>query len=328
MKESDILIIKTWKKSIELMKLEALLRRLSKSHPKRQLVEKDYAIKSAGFRGELSLDYPLGFLPEKDYLIFHNIRLKYKDNYFQIDTLLVSPKFILIIESKNISGILEFDHLNKQLIRTINDSINVYPDPVQQVKMQRFQLGSWLELNKITTIPIKTHVVITNPSSLIRIIPRNTYYQKKIIRSTILFEKIKELSTQFNDDLLSRKEIRRLSNLLLKLDTPLNPEILKTYQINPNELVKGVHCPSCDTIPMARVRGNFLCSQCSTISKDAYQASLNDYSLLVKPTITNKEMREFLLIPSASIVKKMIATLNLSYSGTTKDREYHLPVNE
>ncbi|WP_209794415.1 nuclease-related domain-containing protein [Cytobacillus luteolus] len=322
------MIIKTWKKSIELLKLEALLRRLSKSHPKRQLVEKDYAIKSAGFRGELSLDYPLGFLPEKDYLIFHNIRLKFNDNYFQIDTLLISPKFILILESKNISGILEFDHLNKQLIRTFNDSINVYPDPVQQVKLQRFQLGSWLELNKITTIPIKTHVVVTNPNSLIRIVPRNTYYQKKIIRSTILFERIKELSTQFNNDLLSRKEIRKLSNLLLKLDTPLNPDILKTYQINPNDLVKGVHCPSCDTIPMARVRGSFLCPQCTTISKDAYLASLSDYALLVKPTITNTEMREFLLIHSASIVKKMLATLNLSYTGTTKDRRYHLPSNE
>ncbi|QOR66058.1 NERD domain-containing protein [Cytobacillus suaedae] len=129
------MIIKPWKKSYELMKLEALLRRLSKIHPKRQLVEKDYAIKSAGYRGEQSLDYFLSFLPEKNYMIFHNLRLKCNDNYFQIDILLVSPRFILIIETKNISGTLEFDHLNKQLIRTINDSINVYPDPVQQVKI-------------------------------------------------------------------------------------------------------------------------------------------------------------------------------------------------
>ncbi|QOR66057.1 hypothetical protein IM538_20115 [Cytobacillus suaedae] len=143
-----------------------------------------------------------------------------------------------------------------------------------------------------------------------------------------MVEEIKEHGTQFNNEILSRKEIRKLSNFLLKQDTPLNPDILKTYQITPNELIRGIHCPSCETIPIERVRGGFLCPQCSTISKDAYLASLSDYSLLVKPTITNTEMREFLLIPSTSIVKKMLASINLSYTGTTKDRRYHFPSNE
>ncbi|WP_243292865.1 hypothetical protein [Bacillus sp. FJAT-47783] len=49
-------------KPIKLKKLEALIRRLSSTHPKRPLVQKELAKHLAGYRGEQSIDYHLSHL--------------------------------------------------------------------------------------------------------------------------------------------------------------------------------------------------------------------------------------------------------------------------
>lgn len=323
---SDILIKKQRTKSIELKKFEALLRRLDVSHPKRHLVDKDYSIKLVGYKGEQSLDYHLSFLPPKEYTLLHNLRFKHNDFYFQMDTVLISPSFILIIESKNISGTLEFDYKNKQLIRKQNDDINVFMDPVQQVKNQQHQLKYWLVNNGYPPIPLESLVVITNQSSLIIIPPGNTEYQNKIIRSISLAEKIDELSKNYNKETLSSREVKRLTNLMLKEDTPYNPDILKTYQIEQKDLLKGVHCPQCFYLPLERKTAKWVCPICLFSSKEAFLSSLLDYSLLVKQTISNKEMGEFLLIESSSIVHKLLKSANFSPSGLSRATKYDLPV--
>lgn len=82
----------------------------------------------AGYRGEQSLDYYLGFLT--NYFILHDLRLPDRDHHFQLDTLLISPYFILILEVKNISGTLIFDDHFKQLIRVTPEKEEGFgPDP-------------------------------------------------------------------------------------------------------------------------------------------------------------------------------------------------------
>ena len=53
--------------------------------------------------------------------------------------------------------------------------------------------------------------------------------------------------------------------------------------------------------------------------------ALKDYSLLIKPSITNKELRNFLHLPSYDSSIYLLSKLNLSYSGHTKGRKYELP---
>ena len=86
--------------------LEAVLRRLPTGHPQKEQIENELGITLAGYHGEQSINYYLNFLPPENYLIMHDLRLKSprSDTYFQIDTLILHPAFLLIIEVKNFAG--------------------------------------------------------------------------------------------------------------------------------------------------------------------------------------------------------------------------------
>ncbi|QIZ10612.1 NERD domain-containing protein [Priestia megaterium] len=92
--------------------------RLILGHSKYQEIEKDLAKRWAGYWGEIALANYVKELPHDKYLIFHDLQLQYNGIHFQIDTLLLSQNYILIIEAKNIAGTLTFDNVFKQLIRT------------------------------------------------------------------------------------------------------------------------------------------------------------------------------------------------------------------
>lgn len=136
------MIVKKRQLPLMILKLQSLLRRLPKNHPKIPYIEENLAKKMAGYRGEHSIDYPLSFLTFQNYFILHDLRLPHNDYFFQIDTLLISPKFILMLEVKNIAGKLFFDQEFHQLVRTLNDKEEVFPDPILQVKRHETQLGA------------------------------------------------------------------------------------------------------------------------------------------------------------------------------------------
>ena len=75
---------------------------------------------------------------------------------------------------------------------------------------------------------------------------------------------------------------------------------------------------------MMRKWGKWLCGSCSFISRDAHFTALRDYALLIKPTITNRELRTFLHVESEYVATRLLNSLNVPYTGSTKDRVYHL----
>lgn len=88
--------------------LQALKRRLVDNHPQSAAVNDQLKLRLTGFKGELSLNYPLTFLPDDSY-IFHDLRLYDGTHHFQIDCLVVTASLLIIIEVKNIGGELFFN---------------------------------------------------------------------------------------------------------------------------------------------------------------------------------------------------------------------------
>ncbi|SFC53016.1 Nuclease-related domain-containing protein [Bacillus sp. OV322] len=302
-------------------KLEALLRRLPQGHAKRQDIADELAKRQAGFRGEQSLDYHLSFLP-KDYCILHDLRLSDQDRFFQIDTLIITPSFILILEVKNFSGTLFFDTAFHQLIRTLNGKEEAFPDPVLQVKRQQRQLSAWLESKKFISIPIEALVVVASPYTIIK---GNHELQRVVTHSGNFENLMNKLEKKHTEDVLSKKEMRKLSNLLLRNHTPSDINILQRFYLSKKDLLPGVWCPCCEALSMIRAwGGRWICNQCQQTSTDAHIQALQDYILLFGPVITGPRIREFLRLPSKSVTTKLIKSLNLPSTGTTKDRIYHL----
>ncbi|QOR67800.1 NERD domain-containing protein [Cytobacillus suaedae] len=314
-------------KSKKVYKLEALLRRLSPYHEARPKIEEELAITKAGDRGEQSLDYHLKLISIKNSHILRGIRLRhFEDLYFQMDTLILTKRFILNLDAKNMSGTLFFDRDFDQLIRTSHDGkVEAFLDPILQVKRQELQLKSWLKRNKYPPIPIISLVLITNPSSIIKADPQHIKSVQKVVIHSANFPFILEsFDKSFQKEILTSSQVNKLSKHIIKENTPLVPDYLEKFKIRLSDLLTGVYCSTCNMFPLIRRKKKWFCPSCKVYSGDAHIETLIDYYFLKGETITSKECREFLQIKSKDVSCRLLASLELEFTGNYKGRVYHL----
>ncbi|MFD1739239.1 nuclease-related domain-containing protein [Bacillus salitolerans] len=318
------MIIKNRDVPIRLLANEALHRRLSKNHPKRIEIEQDSMKRRAGHRGEIAVDYFLNYLPKNHFLILQDLRLPIQNNYFQIDTLLLTPRFALIIEVKNITGTLWFDTTFKQLIRKNADKEDGFSYPITQVKRQANLLNAWFHDHKLPPIPIECLVVISHSSSIIK--TENTFEKKSVQKTVVHAENCLESINRFNElhqkEYLTKSNLNKFTRLLLKHHHPQPVDILSTYQIEPTMILTGVHCPNCHFLPIQKASTKWICQHCHTVSKHAYVGTIQDYFLVLSPTITNQQCKAFLHLPSSHEAYYMLKSLNLPTEGKNKGRFY------
>jgi hypothetical protein len=305
--------------------LKALLRRLPMDHPKRYLVEKELKRREAGFWGEKEVDKKLLRIDQSRYYIICDLRLPNGDGtFFQIDTLVLSSQFILIIESKNISGTLYFELTTHQFYRIKDNSEKeVFSDPVSQARLHLQQLRDWFQRNKISSLPFEFLVTSTNPHSLFHLTPTNHHNADKICNIAALTWEIDELGEQYKQDIITDKELRKICKTLTKAHTPLtNSGILQQFGIEKSVLLLGVHCPECEYLPLTYQVGKWYCLKCNKFFKDALTDSLDDYFILINPTISNSEFRRFFQISSPLMANRKLKSLNLQALGTNKGTYY------
>jgi hypothetical protein len=305
-------------------KFEALTNRLSVSHPKRARILDQLIKHQSGVRGENSLNYFYRYLPSKDIILLHHVRILHMGYFFQMDTLLLSPHFCCILEIKNYSGHLYFDEEFGQLIRTIDNKREVFDCPILQVQRQEFHLEKILTEHKLPQIPIESLVIITNPKAEIAISPNHIEAKRKVIKSAALKKKIEGFYQKHGKEDYSIKMIKKLMRVLKKADEPYDPNILELYGIDQNELIKGVLCPNCKYQPMVYLHAKWECLCCGTKSKNGHVQALRDYALIISTTITNKECKDFLNLTTSKQAYHLLKSLNLPYTGENKARYYHL----
>ena len=320
------MIMKERQYPLKAKKLEALIRRLKANHPKATIIEQEYAKTLAGYRGEQSLNYFLSFLPQEQYFIFHDLRLPSLQNeyFFQMDILLLSQQFFLIIEVKNIAGSVTYDPSNQQLIQFHQDKEIVYRDPFLQVQRQKQQLYKWIDKANIQTPPpISTLVILSNSQTLIK--ENATSQNLKIIRPERLVDKISEYEKIYKYEYISPKDLKKLSRHLLKKHTVEEYNAMQKFGLSEDDLTAGVHCPKCSYLPMDKKQFTWLCPRCKFENYEVFMPSLLDYYYLFGNTINNPKLRAFLNVSSRHTAKRILKRLNLPHTGNTKAATYTLP---
>jgi hypothetical protein len=319
-----ILIVKERGIPIKIQQLDALLRRIKLDHPSRTKIEDVRVKHMTGFRGEESIDYYLDYLSFDEHFILHDLRLYGKNgHYFQIDTLILTGKFIMILEIKNIFGTLFFDQDFHQLLRFTNDKEEAFPDPILQINEQEAQLKYWLMKNKLPTLPIASFVVISKYQTLLKTSPQHKGIFQKIIRPPVISSKINTLNQVHVNEEISKEALEKISNLLLAQYVPGIQNVIKQFQITESEIIKGIFCPECFSDLIKKERG-WSCPQCRKSYRSVPIENLLDYFFLVRQTITNRQARDFFQINSRIIVTKFLKSLNLTSTGSYKDCEYIL----
>ncbi len=312
---------------LRLILTEILHHRIIPCHYKQSEIVKDLKKRKAGYKGELILSHYVKELPQEKYYIFHDLQLEHNGVHFQIDTLLISRSYILIIEAKNIIGTLIFDNVFNQLIRYNADGTeDVFEDPRVQVKRLRKLLGGWLAKNGFNFLPIDTLVFFSSSTKTILKTNTTDYTAlEEVCKGRDLFNKIDGMEKSYSQSRVNDETIHGLSKFLLCNHKPEKVDILKEYSLSVNDIRTGSRCLKCFHIPMIYKRGKWVCQNCDFITKDSFIGGIQDYFLLIKPSITNTECRNFLHIPTVDTAQKVLLLLNLPSKGNTRNRIYLSP---
>ncbi|UII55545.1 NERD domain-containing protein [Cytobacillus spongiae] len=308
------MIIKHRSIPLRILKHEALLRRISNNHPKRIEIERNLTKNLAGYKGEKTIDYHLEHL--KDFMILHDVRLSINNLTFQIDTLLLSSKFLLLLEIKNIFGTLIFDHEFKQLIRkNKEDKEEGFPTPLAQANRHSILLKKWLDTHTKFNLPIEYFIVISHSSTILKTSTNSIQLFDKVFHAQHLIEKINTMQKKYRTEHLDEKSLKKLSKLIIKAHSLEDFNILSYYKMEESEVIPGVACPNCKQIGMVRLHGCWKCPSCTHLSKDAHLSTISDYFLLIDDRLTNHKFCEFSLLASPNIASRILTT-HLPHSGS------------
>ena len=146
------MIVKPFQKTLDAEGLNSLATRLRVSHPMHGKMKKKAKNKAAGdigeevvMRGLEKLKLPYTFY------VYHNISL-YSEKLIQMDILIVTPHYALILEVKNFKDTVEITTNPSQMVQTLaNGVINVCRSPESQVEEYIYQLTQFFKQFKITS---------------------------------------------------------------------------------------------------------------------------------------------------------------------------------
>ncbi|PGM59167.1 nuclease-related domain-containing protein [Bacillus sp. AFS053548] len=186
------MILKERTVPLVIKKLEALLRRLPSDHPQWARIEEDLFKYKAGYQGEKSLDYHLSFFPKERSFILHDVRLvdDFK-HFFQIDTIIITPRVLIIIEVKNLIGTLYFDQNFNQLIRSIDGKEGSFTNPIVHVDRQKRQLTQWLRKHNFINLSVIPYVVVSSPKTIIKASSNQSEIAKKFFILSYFTKKLR-----------------------------------------------------------------------------------------------------------------------------------------
>lgn len=316
------LVIKKRTKPHLLLSYEALFRRLKDRYRNNSTINKEYANEIAGYRGEQTVDYKISLYPQRDFHIFQGLRLKINNNYFQIDNLILTNKFILIIEVKNIKGELEYNSNSDQLTRTYGNVKDGFISPILQANMQETQLRYWLQQKlSVYGVPIESIAVVSDPSTIINNTQNDPLFYDKMIHVESLVPKIKMYQQKYDKVFLKKATLNSISDALVHYDTPLQTNLILKFNLSEGHFIKGNQCQYCGDYPMNRLLRKWECPNCLFSDLLPHQRVILDYFLLHKSTITNRECRDHLQLNSTKTSYAILKSMDLVQTGENKARK-------
>ena len=303
--------------------LQALFIRLPESHPLRETVEKKIRMKIAGIRGESKLvkvfeNYT--FLDE--IYILHDVSF-YSTGRAQIDCLVITPNFALILEVKNIAGDMSFLVGTGQISRVLeNGQIDHFESPMVQIDRNSDLLFDWFRLKDIH-MPILGAVVLSNSTQKVNVQPNQ--YPVLFLGEIPSFIK-RQIK---NQNTIEPNQAKNIAEILVEAHQPFNPfPICDRWHVDTACLKKGVFCMKCCEGMMKRRLRTWICEACSHRDPFAHIQAIKERFMLIGGEITNKECREFLGVQSRQLVTRMLKEMNLIVVGTGKKTKYLLEMRE
>lgn len=299
--------------------LEAVEHSLKRLYPRHHslLTAKKLALE-AGIAGEDKLAETLRkHAFPFEHRIFHDLSLK-SSSSFQIDSLFLTPFYSVVIEVKNISGVLRFVDDPPQLVRTRDSGeVDGFESPAAQVERNGDLLNLWLHERGIR-LPIYRIVVLAYPKQIVEQAPAKT----KILFPSLVPSFLRSLPRK--STLLDVMKLGWLTEELLKSHRPFVPRPLgDIYDIPGADYRTGVMCLGCGTIGMLKIKRSWHCVRCSRRDPSAHEQAVREWFLLIGREMRNEDCRGFLHVDMHT-ASRILRGMNLESKGSFKDRTYQM----
>lgn len=307
-----------------LVGLPRLIARLPVNRSEKDDFEALYQRVKIGFSGELKVDYFLESLGLPNSIrILKNIELSVgEDSSFQIDTLIISTKYILLLEVKNIAGELTFESSPHQLVRNLNGKILKMDCPITQLVNTKSYFEKWLGKRGIQ-VSVVGRIILANQQAFVKSAPKD---------APILF--MKELPSfllklENYPDIIGRDECLRLIKKIKQNQVAYDPFPLSEYfKVNPNLLKKSQLCPNCNLSLVYVNHKTRHCTNCRVDVRTNYESALQDWFMVFKGTITNRECQDFLGLKNRHQAKYALKVAGLKKIGKSVATKYIWPPNK
>lgn len=281
--------MKPFQPTLQAEALSSLAIRLPISHPMHRKILTKAKNKVAGDIGEEVVMRELAKLKlPYSFHTYHNISL-YAEKLIQMDILIITPHYALILEVKNFKDTVEITTNPSQMIQTLaNGVVNVCRSPESQIEDYIYQLSHFFKQYNIN-LPVLGAVVFAFET--LRII--NSSNRTTILLQNDLPHYLRTIKTQKPP--LSEIQLERIKKLILQKNKDYQPFPLSDYySIDPKDLIPGVICEKCAHIGIKKVKRRWICPKCHTISQTAHLNTFKEYFLISRKTLSNKECRQFL----------------------------------
>lgn len=283
-------------------------------HHRMTISEKDnkrYANIVKGFEGEKRFDQLTEALQADIYLL-HDICLEQNHSVFQIDTLLISEKEIVLFEIKNYEGDFVYESGTFRIHSTNQEILN----PLHQLNRSVTLLRSLMK-RMTSNMTVKGYLVFINPEF--------TLFQAPVDAPIILPSQLKRFmeSIDKTPSVLSR-EHRHLAEHLLQMHLPHSPYAREPH-FQYQHLQKGILCLLCHSHMIRKNVCKTVCEKCGYAEGlDASIIRSTEELKLLFPDmrVTTPLVQEWCkIIDSPKTIRRVLAQ-NFTQKGSKKQRYY------
>ncbi|MEK5040830.1 nuclease-related domain-containing protein [Sporosarcina sp. FSL K6-3457] len=273
----------------------------------------------AGYSGECNADAYIERTQFPQMMkVFTDVHLSTSPKFtFQIDTLVITERYVLIVEVKNLKDTVRFvpnpPHL-EQVLKT-GDEV-VLDCPVHQIESNKSNLDEWFRQRGIHLKTLGL-LVLANPNTKVIDAPDDfpIIYKKQIpfyLQKLQPFERI-----------LTSSQIETITRQMIVEQQQFNPfPLCSFYHISPSDLRKGLLCPDCHGQLRQKNRETWYCPSCSKKADDPYNEAIQDWFMLVKNSMNNEECRNFLRLKNGNAACYVLSKSNLVKKGKFKTAFY------
>lgn len=219
----------------------------------------------------------------------------------EMDAVLINPRFICVLEIKNITGELYFDQETKQFYRIKNGVKDGMRNPELQLQRNVNVLQRRLRMQGMN--PMINGLIIFASRAGIVMEPPTLFPAISIDALCDRVEQMEERSTV----LWNEEQIDLIKKIVGSGEPAIHDkELFERVNIQRTMIRGGVRCQRCFEVGMVRSYSTWTCECCGFSDRSAHHAAFQEYQLLFGREILVKEVKWWLDIDNKHLVSRLL----------------------